>query len=459
MTRTSASFRDPSGFLFERDGQLYRQINQNYQIQYEHLMKSGLYEELNREGLLVPHEEVSIPPENPANTYRVIQPLRLPFITYPYEWSFSQLQDAALATLKIQELAMKYKMSLKDASAYNIQFYSGKPILIDTLSFEMADLTRPWVAYRQYCQHFLAPLALMKYKDIRLGQLHRIYIDGLPLDLTSRLLPAKTRFSFSLLSHIHLHARSQQKHADSAGTGNISFLQRKISPLGFRGLINSLYRTTLSLKWQKGKSEWGEYYKDTNYSEKASEDKTAIIATWLEQIKPTQVWDLGANTGRYTRLASGRGIPSLAFDIDPVAVEYNYTEMRRKKERNILPLLLDLTNPSPALGWANQERDNLKKRGPTDLIMALALFHHLAISNNLPMDMIASFFSDLGQNLIVEFVPKEDSQVKRLLASRPDIFPDYQEQYFEKTFATYFRLVEKRKIFDSDRILYWFEKK
>ncbi len=459
MTREKASFRDPSGFLFEREGQLYRQVNAGYQTQYEHLMNSGLYRDLTAAGLLVPHQEIDMAPEDPGSCYKVIKPMRLALISYPYEWCFSQLKDAALATLEIQCLAMKHGMSLKDASAYNIQFHQGRPILIDTLSFDMADMTRPWVAYRQFCQHFLAPLSLMSHRDIRLGQLLRIHIDGLPLDLASRLLPSRTRFSFSLLSHIHLHARSQQKHADSAATGNPQLLERKISPLGFKGLISSLQNTTRALKRPIRKTEWGEYYSDTNYSDRASDDKAVFIGRWIEKIAPKNLWDLGANTGRYTRLASQRGVAAVAFDIDPTAVEYNYSELQKKGETNILPLLLDLTNPSPALGWANRERGSLGDRGPVDMLMALALVHHLAISNNVPLPMIAGYFASLCRHLIIEFVPKEDSQVRRLLASRQDIFSDYHSQGLETAFQENFHLLERHQVSDSDRILYLFEKK
>src|SRR6185436_4959816 len=187
----SASFRDPSGFLFSRGGILYRQVNRAYQKEYARLMESGLYEKLVKAGLLIPHVEVDQPPAVEVDALKVIQPDRVPFISYPYEWSFGQLKSAALATLSIQKRALKMGMSLKDASAYNIQFVHGKATLIDTLSFEVYEEGEPWVAYRQFCQHFLAPLALMALKDVRLNQLLRVYIDGVPLDLVSELLPTR----------------------------------------------------------------------------------------------------------------------------------------------------------------------------------------------------------------------------------------------------------------------------
>ncbi|MGE5373519.1 MAG: SAM-dependent methyltransferase, partial [Bacteroidota bacterium] len=209
----SASFRDPSGFLFIREGVLYRQVNQKYAQEYARLMESGLYEKLVKARLLVPHVEVEgVQPES-GECFRVIQPERVPFISYPYEWSFGQLKDAALASLSIQKRALKLGMSLKDASAYNIQFVHGKATLIDTLSFELYKEGQPWVAYRQFCQHFLAPLSLMALKDVRLSQLLRVYIDGIPLDLASELLPWRTQLNFGLMTHIHLHAGAQRKYA------------------------------------------------------------------------------------------------------------------------------------------------------------------------------------------------------------------------------------------------------
>jgi hypothetical protein len=248
----SASFRDPSGFLFSRDGVLYRQVNRKYEQEYTRLMESGLYEKLTKAGLLIPHAEVDQPtiefdsvPQGEVG-YKVIRPEHVPFISYPYEWSFGQLRDAALATLAIQRRALKYGMSLKDASAYNIQFVRGKPTLIDTLSFEFYKEGQPWVAYRQFCQHFLAPLALMALKDVRLSQLLRVYIDGVPLDLASELLPWGTRLNFGLLTHIHLHAGAQKKYAGE----EVKSRSGSMSQQALTALIESLGATVRKLTWK-----------------------------------------------------------------------------------------------------------------------------------------------------------------------------------------------------------------
>jgi hypothetical protein len=457
--RLGASFRDPSGFLFSREGVLYRQVNQLYAVHYDRLMSSKLYAKLVNAGLLIPHEEVSIEPEDPALAYKVIKPKTLSFISYPYEWCFSQLQDAALATMAIQKLALESGMVLKDASAYNIQFHLGKPILIDTLSFEIYHEGDPWVAYRQYCQHFLAPLALMAHTDIRLSQLFRIYIDGIPLDLVAHLLPRRTRYGLGLGTHIHLHARSQKRYADKPITKEQS--ARKMSKLQFMGLIDSLETTTRKLSWKPSGTEWGDYYtvSSSHYSGSAFEHKKQLVKKFLERIQPTTTWDLGANTGEFSQLAAGMGCYTIAFDIDPAAVEQNYLMGKKKKENLMLPLVMDFTNPSPALGWQNQERHSLVERAPSDALLALALIHHLAISNNVPLPLLAEYFHSLGRWLVIEWVPKEDSQVQKLLASRQDIFYGYHQEGFEAAFGALFQIHEKTAIQDSPRILYLMEKK
>lgn len=450
----AASFRDPSGFVFVRDGRIYRQVNQVYKGHFDLLFSSGLYRRLVDQGLLVPHEEVSVESADPDAAYKVLQPAVVPFVSYPYEWCFSQLKDAALATLAIQKQALGAGMSLKDASAYNIQFVDGKPVLIDTLSFEKYEEGKPWVAYRQFCQQFLAPLALMAYADIRLSQLLRVHIDGIPLDLASRLLPVRTRFRFSLFTHIHLHARSQQHYADK----QIKQSHAKLSLNGLRGIIESLESAVQSLDWRPSGTEWADYYEDTNYSPDAFEAKKKLVGQFLEEIRPDTVWDLGANTGVFSRIAAAKGARTISFDVDPAAVEKNYRDIRRDNEKSLLPLVLDLTNPSPGLGWENEERTSLVARGPADTVMALALIHHLAIGNNLPFDRIARFFSRLCNSLIVEFVPKTDSQVQRMLASREDIFTGYNQKNFERAFQNVFAIRNSQRINATERSLYWMAK-
>lgn len=455
--KIASSFRDPSGFLFKRDGVLYRQVNQSYQENYDQIIASGLSAELISKGQLVAHDEAEITPFEPDKAYKVIKPKRIPFISYPYEWSFSQLKDAALLTLEITKQALSKGMILKDASAYNIQFLDGKPILIDTLSFDLYQEGSPWEAYRQFCQHFVAPLGLASLVDIRLIQLMRVYIDGIPLDLASELLPGKTRLGLSGLAlHIHMHARMQRQFANS---NDAQPAEAKLTKSALLNLLNGLRETINGLTWEAKGTEWGEYYNATNYSTEALRQKGKIVAGMIEAAAPATLWDLGANNGLFSREASKRGVLTVASDIDPAAVEKNYLAIKQNQEKNLLPLVIDLTNPSAAIGWANQERDSFSHRGPVDMVMALALIHHLAISNNVPFASLAAYFASLTKWAIVEFVPKSDSQVKRLLKTRKDIFTEYSENGFEEEFTRWFTIEQKVPVPGSQRTLYLLKKK
>jgi hypothetical protein len=451
----AGSFRDTTGFLFFSDGVLYRQINQSYRKDYELLIQSGLYARLTSCGFLIAHAEADKGISRQHDiAFKVIQPEYVPFISYPYEWCFSQLKDAALLTLAIQKKALQANMSLKDCSAYNVQYLHGRPVFIDTLSFEHYNEGSPWVAYRQFCQHFLAPLALMAYRDTRLNQLAKIFIDGIPLDLASGMLPLRTNFRLGLLMHLHLHARMQRRFSQKK-----SRLQHKtFSRNSFFALIDNLQDAVGKLQWLPHGTEWAEYYSDTNYSETAFKHKQNLVRDFIAQASPKTVWDLGANVGVFSRIPAGMGIPTIAFDVDPAAVEKFYCDCRKNNENNLLPLLMDMTNPSPDLGWAHTERIRLAGRGPADTLMALALVHHLAIGNNVPLHNIAKFFSSLCEHLIIEFVPKEDSQVKRLLLSRTDIFTSYSREAFENVFRRFFNLVRIENIDDSLRTLYLMKK-
>lgn len=450
-----ASFRDPSGFVFTNNGVLYRQVQPGYKEHYDYFIQSGLYETLAQSKLLLTHQEASLSSALNETAYKVLQPEIIPFLSYPYEWSFSQLKDAALATLAVQKIALEKGMILKDASAFNIQFLQGKPVMIDTLSFERYSEGEPWVAYRQFCQHFLAMLAIMAHTDVRLNQLFRIYIDGVPLDLAARLLPFSTRFKPSLMTHIHLHAKSQKRYE----TKVIEKQKYRISLFQMKALIDSLESGVRNLDWRPQGTQWGEYYESTNYSESSFQHKKDAVLGYLGRTGAKTLWDLGANTGVFSRLGSDQGIFTVAFDIDPAAVEKNYQDVKARQERDLLPLLLDLTNPSPGIGYENKERMSLEERGPADVILALAIVHHLAISNNVPLHKIAEYLSRLCRWLIIEFVPKSDSQVQRLLATREDIFPDYTRDHFEQEFSNRFQVQDLTPLTGSERTLYLMQTK
>ncbi len=453
MTRhplSAVSFRDPGGFVYEDEGCILRQVNFLARDDYDQLMRSGLYRELTERRLLIAHDEVDALPRVSATAYRVIRPEPVSLISYPFEWSFSQYKDAALLTLAVERHALRRGMTLKDCSAYNVQFHEGRPIFIDTLSLEQYHEGRPWVAYRQFCQHFLAPLALMSLTDIRLGQLCRTNLDGVPLDLATRLLPWRSRVRFGLLLHLHLHGLVQHPEVQTREAGSPG----RFSQSAMLGLIESLESTVKGLSWKPGRSNWVAYSKESTYSPDQTDRKSRFIAEFLELVRPASVWDLGANTGNFSRLSSDRGIPTAAFDFDPACVEVNYREVKKRHETKLLPLLVDLLNPSPACGWVNRERTSIFQRGRPKMVLALALIHHLAITGNLPLEHIAEFFSDLAPWLAIEFVAPGDSQVQRLMAQRRGVHHPYDQTRFETCFDRHYSIQEIRPILPGGRILY-----
>jgi ribosomal protein L11 methylase PrmA len=447
----ASSFRDPSGFVYSRAGVLYRQVNRVFQDEFEAVTASGLYDDLTRQRLLIPHRTVSLELAATAEAATVLQPEPVDFISYPYEWSFGQLRDAALLTLDIQERALVRGLTLRDASAYNVQFHAGRPVFIDTLSFERRKEGAPWLAYRQFCEHFVVPLALMCRVDVGLALLLRTHIDGIPLELGSRLLGWRAWRSLGLLFHVRLHAAAQRRYRDQPPR---VVSQRQVTAQTVLNLVRSLRSLLEGLTWTPAGTEWADYTADNNYSDQAARSKRDLVTGMLPERGVRTVWDLGANTGEYSRAARARGARVVAFDLDPAAVELNYRRVRAEQEEGILPLRMDLTNPSPALGWAHRERMSLEERGPADALLALALVHHLAIGHNLPLDRIAGFLARLGRVLVIEFVPKNDSQVQRMLRSREDIFPSYTREGFETAFRSAFRIDEVQQVTGSERLLY-----
>jgi ribosomal protein L11 methylase PrmA len=445
-----ASFRDPAGFVFVSDGVLLRQVNLCHKDDYDCLMQSGLYDELSQAGLLISHRERQIAAPDPDQAYKIIEPDRIRFISYPYEWCFSQLKSAALATLDIQRRALARGMSLKDCSHFNIQFVGLRPVLIDTLSIERYREGAPWSAYRQFCEHFLAPLALMSKVDVRMAHLMRDFIDGIPIDLASRLLPLHTRLNLPLLLHVHLHARAQTSYK-AKRQGKV---ERKVSRIGLLGIVDSLQAAVSALKWQPRNRDWADYYANTSYSATSMAEKKAIVSRYLDQVSPATVWDIGSNRGDFSSIAGSKGAHVIAFDSDFATVERSYRDWSRTGEQKILPLVIDMANPSPAVGWANNERGAFLDRGPADTIMALAVAHHMVIAGGIPLRKIASLLSGLCRALIIEFVPKSDPQVRDMLSNRADVFADYSREGFLNAFGSHFKIVSEDPIPGSDRVLF-----
>ncbi len=344
-------------------------------------------------------------------------------------------------------------MVLRDASAYNVQFVGSRPVFIDTLSFDRYAEGLPWVGYREFCQHFLAPLCLMAGRDPRLSVLSESWIDGIPLDIARMLAPRRYRWRPGFLAHISLHARAQRRYQDA---GTRPSAPPRLPRAALLNLLDSLRGTVERLSWNPDRTVWADYYANTNYTDEAMEQKRRFVAAVADETRPARVVDLGANTGEFSAIAARPGAYVVASDIDHGAVEICFRRERASEGERILPLVVDLTCPPPAVGWMNRERPSFLDRcaGRTDLVLALALVHHLAIGNNVPLRSVVELLARVGGQAIVEFIDKRDSQVRRLLASREDVFGDYTEAGFENALAGSFRIVRKQPIAGTHRVLY-----
>lgn len=450
--RQPASFRDPSGFIFTQNGTVYRQINLSYKKHFDHFVESGCYQALTELQWLIPHEVTEQDTDDP-DSYLVIRPRHIPFISYPYEWSFDMLRDAALLTLNIQRKALEYGMVLKDATPFNVQWYNGRMIFIDTLSFELFE-NHPWVAYRQFCEQFLSPLLLMHYAKSSLQPLLLAWPEGIPLKQTRQLLPYRSRWSLHVWLHIHLHAKISSK-ARSAAAEKANFSKQKML-----NLITSLELLIKKLKTPLQPSNWQHYYEEAGSRSGYLEAKKQLVHSFVQALKEVNtVADFGANEGEFTAIAATAGLHALAADGDPYCINNLYLRLRDSGKGNIQPLVIDLTNPSPATGLNNRERASFLQRLQADLVLALAIVHHLAIGKNIPFEKIAALFSAARRYLVIEFVPKDDPKTQQLLANRTDIFPHYTLEGFIAAFEPYFSIKQQVAIGNSQRILFLMERR
>jgi len=447
--RNTSSFRDPSGYVFMEDNSVKRVINPIYFEQFESLTNSGFYTTLFEKKYLIPHQEIS-----KSNSEIIIQASKIPFINYPYEWSFLQYKHAALLTLKIQKLCLEHNFTLKDASAFNISFHEGKPIFIDTLSFDFYQENNPWLAYKQFIMHFLGPLVLSKY----FGQEHlktlSYNLEGISLSKLSKTLPFKSYLSPTLLTNIHLLAKYDKKYESDKKTVN-----NNLSKSSQLKLIDGLYDYILNLSVNE-KTEWDHYYNQINYNDSAYQFKKEFVKDWFSSIKGKSLIDIGGNDGTFSRELKEQASLMIVADVDPNAVEQNYSQVVKSKEKIILPIIVDVLNPVANHGFNNEERFSFidrVKNSSLDGCLALAVIHHITLSGNIPFSLSALFFSKMAANLLIEFPTRNDSWVQFLLDSKREFknhFDFYNEENFESEYAVYFEIIKKEKIASSERILY-----
>jgi len=381
--RHPASFRDPSGFIYEQNGIIYRFVDASYQTHFDHLLSSGLYNELLKQKLILPFEQLNDNHFQSDQWLTTLLPQRIPFENYAWEWSFEQLKDAALVTLDICKRALQKEMLLKDATHFNIQFTDGLPRHIDTLSFELYEEGNSWVAYRQFCECFLNPLLLAAYSSLEPHKLMLAYPQGVPVELTSKWLPFHTKLNTHILLHVHVHSRYSKPGKQKSKSG-----EKKVSKADVLNILNSLSTCISNLKLKEQTTAWNNYYNETILSQEYLSGKTELVSEWLQPLQFNTACDFGTNDGAFAKLCRSASLV-VAADFDGSCIQHLYQSCKKEKNNTILPLIIDLTQPTPSMGWNNNEQQSFLQRSGFDIGLALALVHHLRIGKNISWEQIA----------------------------------------------------------------------
>lgn len=451
MNKEPSSFRDPDSYLEFDTKFYYRKISINYLPQYLHFKESGLKDRLILEGYILPFEQLINEKPSVGFANEVLRTEKIPFVSYPYEWSFSQLKTAALLTLKINLIALEYGMILKDSSAYNIQFIGSKAIFIDIASFEIYKKDSGWIGYHQFCKHFLAPLLLSSYKDVRLTKLLLVNLDGIDLLFTRKLLPLRSFFNSGVFLHLVLNSIGIKSKIKNKTV--------KLKENALRSIFIHLTSTIKNLKIENKDSEWVNYYNQTNYSEAGLLQKTKIIESFIERLNIKTALDIGANDGKFSILLTKKSIYTVSTDIDELAVEQNFINANKNDNANLLSLHLNFANPTPSIGWDNTERKSFFERGNFDIILALAVIHHFVITYDLTFEMIAERFSKLGNYLIIEFPSPDDEKVEIISRTKQVQFSKYNIENFKSAFEKYFNELHGEYVDANNRKIFLYAKK
>jgi ribosomal protein L11 methylase PrmA len=457
--RDAGSFRDPSGTVMLAAGRVFRTVMPFAASDYELTRRTGIVEDLAREGLIVGERPVAkeILGEAAADASYVVEHPRLPFISYPYEWCFHALKDAALLHLELHLRCLERAVTLSDASAFNIQFRGSSPVFIDALSFRPYREGEIWNAHRQFCDHFLNPLLLRALLGIPHNAWYRGSMDGIPVEHIARALPFRAKLSWNVVKHVLLQSLLERMPVRDAPGSDLGRVRLPLA--AFRRILTGLRDWIATLEPRDGgKTVWRDYARSNSYSGDEARAKAGFISEFAAVRRPALLFDLGCNSGEYSRAALGAGARlAIGFDFDAGALERAY--LRAKDERlELLPLHLDATNPSPSQGWAQHERKGLQERGPADGVLALAFVHHLAVAKNVPLDFVVGWIAGLGRAGVIEFVPKSDPMVGELLRLREDIFAGYSRESFERALRSRARIERIAQVSASGRTLYWFER-
>ncbi len=467
------SYKDTAARVVLEEGIYYRYIFDEYQKAYDHLMQSGLYQQLTEKGYMIQHQEVDIekiPQEllqHATKLYKKILPNQISFQSYPFEWSYGQWRKVVSTYIQINQLALAHGMLLKDATPYNFYFEKGKPVLLDTSSFVFFEDGAPWLAYKQFCTEMLSPLALMFYNGERWARLSMSHLRGIPLNFVSKQLPLQSWFNSTCLLHIHLHgkyanAEGNTKDAVSENVQRKGFTKEKLLSL-WAMIENSIDKWKHAYQYEK---HWLTYYKNDIASEIYLNNKEAIIKDWLQLTRPTSILDLGANTGRFSIIASEYSSKVIALESDTQcvdAIDQAILDMNKSlpvnQQKQIVAARMDLAETTPNMGVLEKEFSSIYTRAKSQLVLALALSHHLYINDQLSFVKISKMlnaFSD--QYAITEFVPVTDEKVQLLLKDKHRTYPDYSEEGFVKALEVHFNIKERKQIDGSERMIYLLEK-
>ncbi|HEV8239102.1 MAG TPA: class I SAM-dependent methyltransferase [Thermoanaerobaculia bacterium] len=455
------SFRDRQSRVLDVGGRIYRVFSPHGWEEWKALAASGFFARAVAAGQLVATAEAVPPPGSetvlPTGIAGAVAHQRVPFVSYPYEWTFGMLREAALLQLDLLLAALDEGFTAKDASSYNVQWQGVRPTFIDIGSFERWTRGEPWIGYLQFCQLFLYPLLLTAYRGLRFQPWLRGALEGITADECRRLLRRRDLLRPGVLADVWLQARLIERAA-----GNGRPLRAELRDAGFshamvRRNVERLRRVVAGLRWRGAASAWSRYADDCHYSEADRAAKRAFVHAAAARRPRRLIWDLGTNTGEYARLVAPLADCVVAMDRDHAAVELLFTRLRESGPANVLPLVIDLLDPSPGLGWRQGERRPLGERGRPDLTLALALVHHLVLTGNVPLAELVDWFADAGGDLVVELVTKDDPMAARLLANKPDHYVDYTAARFEELLAARFGIIEKLPLASGTRLLYALE--
>jgi len=456
------SFRDPSGQVFRRGNGIFRTVAARAAADYEFVRDSGLFDRLSSKGLVLSTAEVSpdvLGPVAAASRYLLQHPL-IRFISYPYEWSFPALKAAAVLHLDVQLEALEAGVSLSDATAYNVQFNGPRPVFIDHLSFRRYRDGEIWAGHRQFCEQFLNPLLLRAFLGVPHNAWFRGSQEGLPTAELNRLLPLRRKLGWNVLSQVVLPTTLER----STRTATAALASDKLGTLklprsSYRALLQRLRDWIVRLDpADTGKTVWRDYAGNHSYQSDEVKAKAAFVGEMAAAVRPGILWDLGCNSGDYSKAALAAGAQyAVGFDFDHGALEAAFARAKAE-ELAFLPLLMDAANPSPSQGWAERERQGLAARASADAVLALAFVHHLAIGRNVPLDRLIDWLVGLAPTGVVEFVPKSDPMVRRMLQLREDVFDDYTEDAFLSAVGERARIVKSLIVSAAGRRLVWFDR-